>query len=99
MTIRPTLLPRNLSRHLKAATIATCGRGAHSPRCLLAALIQAPAILSSQAQPPASATGSELAVRAEIAAARKLPAALLARIQPVIHQAWAGFDSAAALAL
>ena len=37
-------------------------------------------------------------VRAELAAARQMPAAMAARVQPVIDQAWAGFDPAAAMA-
>jgi aminopeptidase YwaD len=37
-------------------------------------------------------------VRAEMAAARQIPAPMAARIQPVIDQAWAGFDPAAAMA-
>ncbi len=40
----------------------------------------------------------EARVRAELAAARQMPAAMAARVQPVIDQAWAGFDPAAAMA-
>jgi hypothetical protein len=37
-------------------------------------------------------------IRAELAAARLMPTALAAKMQPVIDQAWAGFDTAAAMA-
>lgn len=37
-------------------------------------------------------------VRAELAAARQMPVALVARVQPVLDQAWTGFDPAAAMA-
>lgn len=37
-------------------------------------------------------------VRAELAAARKMPAPMLARVQPVVNQLWSGFDPAAAVA-
>ena len=37
-------------------------------------------------------------VRAELAAARQMPAALAAKVQPVLDQAWSGFDQAAAMA-
>jgi hypothetical protein len=37
-------------------------------------------------------------VRAELAAARQMPAPMVARVQPVIDQAWTGFDTAAAMA-
>ena len=37
-------------------------------------------------------------IRAELAAARQMPAALAAKVQPVIDRAWTGFDPAAAMA-
>ncbi len=37
-------------------------------------------------------------VRAELAAARQMPSALVAKVQPVIDQVWTGFDLAAAMA-
>lgn len=40
----------------------------------------------------------EARILAELAAARRMPAALAARVQPVVDQAWAGFDMAAAQA-
>jgi aminopeptidase YwaD len=45
-----------------------------------------------------SGADPEPRVRAELAAARQMPAAMAARVQPVIDQAWAGFDPAAAMA-
>jgi len=48
----------------------------------------------------ASRRGQDLEprVRAELAAARQMPAGMAARVQPVIDQAWVGFDPAAAMA-
>ncbi len=41
---------------------------------------------------------SEPEIRAELTAARQMPAAMVARLTPVVDQAWTGFDPAAALA-
>ena len=40
----------------------------------------------------------EQRVRAELAAARQMPPALAAKVQPVIDQVWSGFEPAAAMA-
>jgi len=46
---------------------------------------------------PGAQQDPEPRVRVELAAARQIPAAMAARLQPVIDQAWAGFDPAAAM--
>jgi len=45
-----------------------------------------------------AAQDPEPRVRAELAAARQMPSALTAKVQPVLDQAWTGFDAAAAMA-
>ena len=74
---------------LKCAGALVLGAGA----LVLGAHVLGARVLSAQAQ-----TNPEPKVRAELAAARKMPAPLAARVKPVIEQAWNGFDPAAAMA-
>jgi len=72
-------------------TVRVCGRAL--VRLCACALV----LLCSGALELAARQDPEPRVRAELAAARQMPASMTARVQPVIDQAWAGFDPAAAM--
>jgi aminopeptidase YwaD len=62
-------------------------------RLLFAALV----LVSSAAGAAQTAPDPEPRIRAELAAARRMPPALASKVQPVIDRVWSGFDTSAAM--
>jgi len=84
-------------RGIRARSVLTCCH-AVVLTCVGLALSEPTFVASRRVLAQTPIQDPEPKIRAELAAARKMPAALAAKVQPVIDQAWTGFDPSAAMA-